>query len=253
MKRIINGIAILISIGVAPVQLCHAQSGLGAVDVPVVGCPSNGQQGPLPLPKLKSARMTLSSGTAQRLAYYLFGAGRGGVLAPRGWHCFGTYGSSGSALFVAPEAFRTDNIFFENWTGFTGAVIELSISSGGTSGRFAVAQVIARVFPEYRAFVHRVISEGIEPASDFPFGPMPSDTLRYLNDHEVEFRTAANSPGLGTRGKIRKNGDPIEGAVLLVGEDTDLWQLSLRLPHGSEDLAKTVTRQFEHEAFPNKQ
>jgi len=43
-----------------------------------------------------------------------------------------------------------------------------------------------------------VITEGIEPASDFPFGPYPTDTLKYHGDVTVEFQTPANTKGLGT-------------------------------------------------------
>jgi hypothetical protein len=59
--------------------------------------------------------------------------------------------------------------------------------SGETSGRFQVARVIARVFPTQKAFADGVIKEGIELASDFPFGPYPTDTLKYHGDVTVEF------------------------------------------------------------------
>jgi hypothetical protein len=44
----------------------------------------------------------LDPSVARRLAYYESGVSRG-VLAPRGWFCFGVYGSSGSAFLVTPE------------------------------------------------------------------------------------------------------------------------------------------------------
>jgi hypothetical protein len=71
--------------------------------------------------------------------------------------------------------------------------------SGEMSGRFSVAQVIARIFPKQIEFTERVIKEGTEPASDFPFGPYPKDKLTYRSDRVVEFRTPPHSEGLGTQ------------------------------------------------------
>ena len=85
-----------------------------------------------------------------------------------------------------------------DWKGFTGSAIEIAVSSGGTSGRFEVAKVIARVFPAYKQFAQNVIAEGIEPASDFPSGPYSNDKLTYRAKNIVEFETPANTAGLGT-------------------------------------------------------
>ena len=41
-------------------------------------------------------------GEASKLAYYQAEKGIG-VLAPRDWHCFGTYGSGGDTLYVTPQ------------------------------------------------------------------------------------------------------------------------------------------------------
>jgi hypothetical protein len=76
-----------------------------------------------------------------------------------------------------------------------------------------------------------VIALGIEPASDFPFGPYPNDKLTYKNKETVEYETPAHTDGLGTASRLQKNADPIRGAAILVGPDTDLLSLSVRLPH----------------------
>jgi hypothetical protein len=73
-----------------------------------------------------------------------------GVLAPRGWHCFSTYGSNGSNLFVSPVPIDGKALFSADWKGFMGDVVQLSVMDGGTSGRFEVAKVVARVFPAYK-------------------------------------------------------------------------------------------------------
>lgn len=135
------------------------------VRVPFVGCPSEGQGGPNPAPKRAGKEVVLDAGAARRLAYYE-SESSWGVLAPRGWHCFGTYGSSGGSLTVSPYSLTFDNLGTLN-----GPFIEVTELSGETSGRFRVARVIARVFPTQREFAESVIKEGLEPASDFPFGP----------------------------------------------------------------------------------
>jgi hypothetical protein len=128
--------------------------------------------------------------TAQRLAYYSAyydPKNTGGVLAPRGWHCFGIYGSNGATLFVTPQPIQSRDLLSDTWAGIGGPAIQVSVSIGDTSGRFDVARVITRVFPAQRAFVQRVINEGDEPASDFPSGPYPKDKLTSRSGKVVEF------------------------------------------------------------------
>lgn len=141
------------------------------VAVPFVGCPSDGQVGPMETPKGTSKLVAISRQDAQRLAYY--SAFRRGVLAPRGWHCFGVYGSGGSALFVVPQIVDTEHILSID-RDLSGPVIALSDDYGGTSGRDQVARVIARVFPAYRAFV-----DDLErlPGLEYETGPYPKDQL----------------------------------------------------------------------------
>ena len=134
--------------------------------------------------------MAIPAEVAQRLAYYKAQEGVG-VLAPKGWRCIETYGSNGATLYVSPDAINAADLFSASWKGFSGPVIQISSVDGDTSGLFEVAKTIARVFPAHRAFVEGVIAEGIEPASSFPYGPYPADTLRYRRENIVEFRTPA--------------------------------------------------------------
>lgn len=85
------------------------------VDVPFVGCASDGQAGPQEPPFGTTTRAWLTQREAERLAYY--STGDMGVLAPRGWHCFGLYGSSGSGLHVGPTPFRGRQLFSDEWAG----------------------------------------------------------------------------------------------------------------------------------------
>src|SRR5579863_2585625 len=180
-----------------------------AVTVPFVGCASDGQAGPQAAPKGQSLAVGIPAAMAQRLAYYKSEYGPG-ALAPRGWNCFSVYGSDGSSLFVSSDPINTSDLNSMDWKGFTGQVIEVSEMDGGTSGRFEVAKIIARVFPAYKTFAQNVIAEGIEPASDFPFGPYPSDKLTYRGKSVVEFETAANQQGLGTDSRLQANASPID-------------------------------------------
>ena len=134
-----------------------------SASIPFVGCKSDGQVGPQDAPTGKPKIITISPQLAQRVAYYKASNGSG-VLAPRGWYCFGTYGSDGSNLYVTPIRLNSADLFSNSWKGVSSYGIQLSESNGDTSGRFEVAQIIARVFPAHLAFVRRVIAEGVEPA-----------------------------------------------------------------------------------------
>jgi len=141
--------------------------------VPFVGCESDGQVGPIKAPSGQSKTVAVSPGAVQRLAYYKAEEGVAGVLAPRGWHCFGTYGSNGGTLYVSPDPISADDLLSTSWKGFAGSVIQISYEVGDRSGRFAVAKTIARVFPSHKNFVEGVVAEGIQPASSFPYGSDP--------------------------------------------------------------------------------
>ncbi|MGB0081003.1 MAG: hypothetical protein WBP90_05695 [Terracidiphilus sp.] len=223
-----------------------------AGQVPFVGCASVGQVGPQAAPTGPSKALAVSPAVTQRLAYYKAEYGPG-VLAPRGWHCFSTYGSDGSNLFVSPDAIDSQTLLSMDWKGFTGPVIEISVSSGGTSGRFEVAKVIARVFPAYKQFAQNVIAEGIEPASDFPFGPYPNDKLTDHRENIVEFETPANTAGLGTDSRLLPNAGLIDGVAIITGTDTDLIQLSARVSAKDRELIPLIVQQVESDAATEAQ
>jgi len=228
-----------------PVASAFAQDGSVAklATVPFVGCASDGQIGPRPAPTT-AVNVQVDPGVASKLAYYKSEIGPG-ALAPRGWSCFGTYGSAGSHLFVAPQPIPAQSLFSSNWHGFTGPVIQADNISGGTSGRFEVARVIARVFPTYREFARQVIAEGFEPASHFPFGPYPQDQLTYKTDWMVEYRTPPRTEGLGTYSRLQQNDDWIDGVAILQGPETYLTKLTLRLPADLDALQSPIRAQFE--------
>jgi len=229
-----------------------ARAGNTRALVSFVGCASDGQVGSLKAPSGRSKTMAIPAAAAQRVAYYKAEQGFG-VLAPKGWHCFGAYGSNGSSLYVSPDPINAAELFSTTWKGFRGPVIQISSVNGGTSGRFEVARIIARVFPERKAFVEEVIAEGIEPASSFPYGRYPADSLLYRGENIVEFVTPGQTDGLGTASRVQKNDSPIYGVAILFGEEPSLLQLSMRLPSETSDLAQLIISQAEREAerFPD--
>jgi hypothetical protein len=216
------------------------------VRVPFVGCRSDGQTGPLEAPNGQPKVVDLSAEAAKQLAYFQAEEGIG-VLAPRGWYCFAIYGSNGNSLFVSPRPINPSDLFSAEWKGFTGPAIQVSASIGDTSGRFKVAETIARVFPAHSAFLRRVIAEGIEPASSFPSGPYPNDKLLYHSDDFVEYETPAESKGLGTDSRLKPNDSPICGFALLTGETPDLIFLAIRLPAEFATLTAAILHQAVHE------
>lgn len=215
--------------------------------VPFVGCPSNGQLGPQEAPEGANPSVPASAREAQQLAYYSSAQGIS-VLAPRGWYCFGMYGSGGVELLVSPQPIKpaADSVFPER--GFSGPAIVLSYTSGDASGRFIVAETIARVFPSHRAFVTRVMELFDMPPASIPFGPYPTDTLTYKSEVVIEYKTPAQTEGLGTRSWLKKNDSRIHGAAILVGQTPDLLHLSVRLPADLTELASAIVRQVESEA-----
>lgn len=224
------------------------------ISVPYIGCSGDGQTGPYAASKGSPKSVKLPNAIASQLAWYEYNgdAGHFGTLGPRGWNCFATIGSNGWTLYIAPEPLDSAKLLqHKNWKGFSGPVIQLSESDGGTSGRFEVAKVVARVFPEHRDYARKIIAEGFGPASDYPFGPFSSDHLTYKGSNLVEYVTPAHQNGLGTMSWLLPSDQPISGfALLTIGPDidTELLHLSFRLPPSLSFLTETLIQQAEADA-----
>jgi hypothetical protein len=232
------GAAVFVAFGIA-------QSANALESVAFVGCPSDGQQGPAPAPKGSAKSVGVDAATAAQLAYYQ-AQDSFGVLAPRGWKCFYVYGSNGASLMVAPSR----NLADASASGLTGPAVVETLSSGETSGRFDVAKYSARLFPKLeQAFIASVIAEGIEPKKDFPFGPYPADKLVYRTPSLVEFETPANSEGLGTSDRLRKDALPVHGMATLRASGTpgspDFYLLTVRLPAAQASLSGAIVAHAE--------
>jgi len=236
----------------APIPVgCIVVSGLltaaaPVATIPFIGCESESQGAPIAAPSGSDLNLNIDVQTGNRLAYYRASGGRG-ALGPRGWSCFGLFGSNGSILFIAPGKLDVVELVTRP-SAVAGPLIQMTDSIGDTSGRFAVARIIARAFPTARDFVQRVIAEGLLPANDFPFGPYPTDKLTYRSDHVVEYETPPNAQGLGTQSRLEPGEQPIRGAEVLYGPEPSLASLAIRVPPNQADLVPIIINQLERDA-----
>jgi hypothetical protein len=195
--------------------------------------------------------LAIPSDAAEHLAFYQTASGLG-TLAPRGWYCFSTYGSNGESLFVSLNPIGAAQLSPTEGDGLKGSAIQISLLYGGTSGRFEVGDIIARVFPAHKDFVENLIAEQTaDPMlskQTFTFAPYPKDRLTYRSKDMVEYETPPGTEGLGTQSRLLKGDVPIQGVAVLVGADTDLVRLSIKLPATLQSLAPAITRQVERNA-----
>jgi hypothetical protein len=214
--------------------------------VPAVGCPRDGQVGPLDTPILpKSVRVIIPEGMASSLAYYSDVEAVGsGALAPRGWDCFGTYGSGGSTLYVVPRRLG-DPILDRPEKLAEGSAVIRSSMIGGTSGRFPIARISARIFPRARAFVEGVRDEGLDDPNEYIFSPWPDDRLIRLSEFAVSYVTPSNRHGLGTALRLSPGRHPIFGLAFLTdveghADGPFLDGLAVRLEPSDERLYAAI-------------
>jgi hypothetical protein len=163
------------------------------------------------------------------------------VLAPRGWHCLGLEGSDASSLVITPEPHG-----FADRHDLRGPAVLITLSFGGTSGRFAVAGAIARYFPSKRDFANQVADDGLMEGP-MPSGPYPADRIERPSANVVRFTTPAGTHGQGTDSLLAVTADPVLGAVLLVDSDDEpnLIQVSVRLPVQDRALAERIVDQVQ--------
>jgi len=233
-----------------PTALVLASAAISAqqapVQVPLVGCETGGQVA-MELPNASSVSVPNNPGIAAKLAYYAAGNGLG-ILAPRGWYCFGTVGSGGDQLSVTPKPIDKGKYFSNAWSGFEGPVVHIIHRIGGTSGRFSVAEVIMRVFPDRRAFAEGVAESFPWVKEGYAEGPYPGDRLTYKSTSVVEYVTPAQEEGLGTYWGLLKGDSSINGVAILIGGPTpDLVLSAVRLPAGFADAVSAIVHQVERD------
>lgn len=221
---------LVVAIAAFGVTIAHADD---EVKVPFIGCPSDGQTGPLGPPTGTARTVHLSAKLPGAIAFYQ-GEGGAGVFAPAGWHCLALYGSSGEAIIVSANALPKSGVPSGN--SIDAPVIEYSALSGETSGRFGVAIYGHMLFPDLtKDFVQGVEDEGIESKSDIEEARYPKDKLTFLNKTLVQFETPANTKGLGTEGYVNVSQASITGLVALDDGDDGMGISILRVSMGAKD------------------
>jgi hypothetical protein len=205
-----------------------------APTVAFVGCPADGQQGPQQPPTGAAVAVELDPELAAHLTYYKGDYGPG-VFAPAGWHCRTWYGSAGAFTVVTPDVPPIEGDLAHT---VSGPAVEVEHKSGGTSGRFEVAAVSARFFPDVmRDFIGQVRDEKLIKDSFFDVQPYPDDLLYPVTENMIEFLTPASRSGFGTEG-LAKSDLPINGVVAIADPrgEPSLLILRIRLPTGQDRL-----------------
>ncbi len=225
-------------IGLLPSFIWAQNGSRPSPTVAFVGCPADGQLGPQEPPSAPAVEVGLDAELALQLAYYK-GAYGPGVFAPAGWHCRTWYGSAGAYTVATPEVPPVNGDLAHT---LTGPGVEVEEKSGGTSGRFAVAVVSARLFPDLmREFIRQVRAEKLIKDSAFEVRPYPDDVLHPITDNMIEFITPASRPGFGTEG-LAESDLPIHGVAAIADPhgEPSLLVLRSRLPTGQDRLNATL-------------
>ena len=218
-------VLLVLSLAVAaPAAACHAQQSA----VPFVGCPANGQSGPIKPPMGQPQVISLGGLPQGAIAYYK-GEEAPGVFAPAGWHCRVWYGSGGSTVLVTLAPIDTTHFMPPK---VVGPAVEMSVAFAGTSGRFSVARYASRLFPkELARFIESVKSEHLEPDSTFAPHMHAPDSVVEVDTLIAQFTSPSTVSGLGTAGLLGPSPDPIRGVVVFAPDSTepDMTILRVRL------------------------
>lgn len=191
--------------------------------------------GPVPAPAAAASPAVRAAG---HLSYYA-SAGLG-VLAPRGWHCLGLYGSGGASLLVTPRRYTAASL--PGFNQLAGPAIEIVFLNGENSGRDQVAEVFARLFPAKRGFVREVARMEDQPRR-YADGPFSRDRTTRRSRTIVDYTTPSHRAGMGTYASCLGPGAaPIAGTAILSqsnGVDAVLL-LDVRLPPGLRGLTPVI-------------
>ena len=205
-----------------------------------ISCDSDGQMGFVSGPKLAGIEPAVSSWAFRYLSY--FTTGSISVLAPKGWRCVGSYGSNGEGLVVTEKP-QPINVLNRSSVDIG---VQISHSNAETSGRFKVARVIARLFPNAKNFALSVINEDGGDPKDYPFGYFKDDVVEQKNEYVVDYTTPANIDGAGNKfSLVAKGGFPIHGTAMLVSDG--LVFLTVKLPLELQSLIGPIIERTQWE------
>ncbi|WP_146074038.1 hypothetical protein [Methylobacterium sp. 190mf] len=191
-----------------------------------------------------TTRVLIPQGTAASLAFFTTSSDAAhGVLAPRAWSCHAQSGSNGDVLYVVPP----DAVFDPVNGGYRGPMVRRRFADGATSGRFEVARVAGRLFPQARGFAERVRDEGVDEPGTYAFSPWPHDRIQRLSKTVVTFATPGGTRGLGHPGGPPYGLEETSGVVVFetsADGDPALLRLDVRLGSGTDLLASAIATAF---------
>jgi hypothetical protein len=128
-----------------------------------------------------------------------------------------------------------------------GSGVELAYNYGGTSGRWAVAEAIARYFPKHRNFIEQNF-KGLD-VGPLPLGPYPGDTFSLRTDTLVRYTTPPLTKGAGTVWALAPAAHAVQGLTMLVSDPDgpDLLRANIRLPDADGRLAEIILDNAERQ------
>lgn len=211
-------------------------SAAASAHVPFVGCPADGQVGPVSAPRARPMP-AVPGPAAGSLAWYV--SRNAQVLAPRGWHCFEVHGSDGQWLFVAPQRLTVEQLDVDR-RGFSGPIVMFGYSFGGTSGRWTVGQHIGRYFPRYRDFIRQIREMGLS-FDNIPTGPYPRDRILSRTATRIRLLTPPGVRGEGSVNFLARSTLPTETLIMLdPGNEMSAATVSVRLPRAQAGLSAAI-------------
>ena len=214
------------------------------VSVPYIGCATSSMTGErTAAPQGSEAWLLMDAGTAQQLAYYTSDDATV-IIGPRDWSCQASLGSAGSRLSASPVGDVPASSDEETDTRIADGVY-WAFSTGQTSGRFAVADAIARFFPERHSYVRSVVAEGLVPLSSFPNGPGEGVSIVRKSSDYVVYRETATSDQEGDAwGLIMLHGVQT-GDCLQSFDACDVEEFVVKLPRSYGNLGPQLLRQYQ--------
>ncbi len=146
-----------------------------------------------------------------------------------------------------PYVVPPDAVFDPVNGGYRGPMVRRRFADGATSGRFEVARVAGRLFPQARGFAERVRDEGIDEPGTYAFSPWPHDRIQRLSKTVVTFATPGGMRGLGHPGGPPYGPEETSGVVVFetsADGDPALLRLDVRLGSGTDLLASAIATAF---------
>ena len=216
--------------------------------LPVVACSVDGQAGPRIPSVPATADALLLPSIAGTLSLYSDGTFL--LLAPRGWRCVESYGSSGVQIRVVPaDSGLTDAQVRAG--DITTPAVTMDYWNGGTSGRFEVAGVGAPLFQNLVILASTLNSQF--PGTNARSSPWVGETLTVVSPTLARFQdppgtlgTGTNETGLvpgalGVQGTVRERASGFSDVLSM----TDLVVLAVRLGPDSEANVPIIESDFE--------